>query len=84
MSKSSTPRYRIEHEGGDCVPKFWNHRDRPTTDGLFMLLCTYQLSCEPGQPNEHIGKALGRTARLPRTACVVDQTSGKVVAAWEA
>lgn len=84
MGRSYTPKYRIEHEGGDCVPKFWQHRDKPTSDGLFMLLCAYQLSCEPGNANEHVGKALGRTARLPKTARVVDQTTGKVVAAWEA
>lgn len=84
MGKSYTPKYRIEHEGGDCVPLFWKHRDKPTSDRLFMLLCTYAASTEPGGPNEHIGKALGRPARLPKTARIVDQTTGKTVAAWEA
>jgi hypothetical protein len=83
MGQSTTPKYRIEHEGGDCVPMFWKHRDKPTSDGLFMLLCAYQLSCEPGGANEHIGKSLGRSARLPKTASVVEQATGKIVAAWE-
>ena len=84
MGKSHTPKYRIEHTGGECVPKCWTLKDKPTSDGLFMLRCAYQLSCEPGMANEHIGKSLGRPAKLPKTACVVEQATGRVVAAWEA
>lgn len=86
MSRSSTPTYRLEYSvpGFHITPMAWRVKKHglvpgngmPTDENLRKEVLGFEKSCEPGGPNEH----LGRTTVLK--AKVIHQDTGKVVATY--
>lgn len=87
MGRSISSTHRVEVTGWSA--SCWNTKDRPayritadgpaTDAGLAAWMDRYLASTQPGGCNEHLAKFT-----RPRSARIVNQNTGEVVATWTA
>ena len=84
MGRSYTPTYRLETTGGDFGTNLgWDSsKGQPTSDNIGKYLMALSRSTHIGGCNEHLSKALGRIGNLPKSARIIRQSTGCVVAEW--
>ncbi len=88
MGRTITPTYRLEMEeqrAGSTSPAMtrmaW--KGRPTDANLERYVFAYVDSLKSGGVNVHLSESLGYMP-IPHAARVVRQSTGQVVASWEA
>ena len=92
MGRTSTPTYRMELEerrtasSNPAVTRMaWDCRSkgRPTDANLERYVLAYADSLKAGGVNMHLSQSLGHMP-IPHSARIVRQSTGQVVASWEA
>lgn len=92
MGRTNTPTYRVEMEErrtGSSNPAItrmaWDCRSkgRPTDPNLERYVLAHVDSLKAGGVNVHLSESLGFMP-IPHSARIVRQSTGRVVASWEA
>lgn len=86
MGSSSMPTFRVEYNSTPYLASgSWRVKDngRPSTKNLAAHVERLRASFLPGGANQHIGALWGYDALVIRSARVVRQATGDVVATWE-